>query len=465
MNENNSQSAQQVEIITFRKIWDIVKKYLPFVAAGVIVFAIIAAIFGTIWETSTKQSYAVSTVSLEYSGAENGKNPDGSAFDSQSIVSFSNITDALKNSRLNEKYSVADVADAVSVKAVVPSSIQKVLNSVSENSELTLEQFNAIKFVPTQFNVVVDCAKISENDALLIADNIAKAFISSFKTAYFGTTAFDIALPSDISDYDADYLEMADSLSVQLSAARSAITKYAAKAPDFISSENFSFSVLASSFAVLQDNCDKLSSYIASNGVLKDIDATKDFLQYRLDNLTAQIASKKETLSTLQALIDAYKYPTVNTGINTAVTIATSEIYNDMFKQASALSGEIEQLSAQNTNYTNLLNIIASTASVEPEKTEYVENSLTSLVASASSALARANNAMLQYNSAEGARAISVSNAAAMISISSTPWLLLFALFVIAGIIAGIIARGIFAARRAKKAANTSDFAAENAKE
>ena len=243
--QESTKSLRQVRIPKMKiSIWDIFRYILKWKL--LIVLAVVGCAALSVWYTNRGQSYEAQVV-IRYNDdcIKEGRNPKNESFDSYEIVSPDVISAVISDLSLTR--SVDAIRSRVRVNAIIPES-EKTME------ESKLKEGEKYVYHPTSFYVTYS-GRVGESEKQVhdILDSIVKNYLRAYVSNYIGQmTVNDLAFDDKIGN--ADYIEIAESISTRIDSTVTSLGNYYSKDTSFRSSRTgLSFSDIKDEYTHLQD--------------------------------------------------------------------------------------------------------------------------------------------------------------------------------------------------------------------
>lgn len=306
-------------------------------------------------------------VEFSYNGIENGKNPDGSDFNSTTFVSQKLIGDALDELHMDhdelEKIRLGIiVSDIVPEDAYERMTMYKPIYENAASGNLAAgEAMVGVNYYPTRFKITFDFKEtsMSRDEATLFLNKLTELYRNYFFEQYgyneaFGNNLIDL----DYTTYD--YSEAIDLFSSNLDSLKSYVNNLASddKTRFKSSATGYSFADLRAKINNIQElNLDYTSSFIAINNITKDEDRTLAYYRYRIENLTRSKQMAAEKLASITESINSYEKDQIiifgngTDSTNTQYSQASKE-YDSLISQKISTQSDLSYYE-QRINYYN----------------------------------------------------------------------------------------------------------------
>lgn len=352
--ENNEIYEADNGEISFKGVWTFLKKsFIRLVIYLLIAVALVTAIvLGVKFFARTDYSVAA-TIEFTYAGIASGKNPDGSAFDKETVRSVNYVNTALINAGLDETivaggYDIDSVRTRVSVNGVMPDAYVQKYNELvagGMSSADAYAQLAQMTFYPTKFVVSMrnfEGMGLKKHDAVKFLDELILAYTDGFLMKYSQSVVFSDSVFASESDLY-DYLDYYDIYSVRYAELENYLARMASVNSTVFDSGR-SFASLRSDVSFLNTQLSALKAFVTEKNISNDIESLKLSVKDQLDDL------KKEQ-TRLDTIIEAVEkqlkdiQPNTTTIVpggndQTIIQVEYPQAYYDLQKQ---LTGYYEQ--------------------------------------------------------------------------------------------------------------------------
>ncbi|MBQ8514968.1 MAG: hypothetical protein IJ496_06175 [Ruminococcus sp.] len=334
-----------------------------------------------------------STISFNYTGIEEGLDPNGCEFDTNAIKSDQVVTEALTEMSLSADLKET-VQNSIFIDGIVAdSAIEKIIqydsvyNASGTNGTTWMESMRDTSYHPTQYRVSFNYSNtgLSGDDAAALLNKILEKYQIYFFQTYGYSESISQSLLS-VSDDDYDYLIALDMYSSSLSSLENYIDRIAQDDTSQFRSEvtGYSFTDLADALQLIRSvDIDTLTSYILNNGVISDKDLMVSYYEYRIDNLSRSKKNISERLTSVQESIESYQKDTImvyESNTTTSSVTETSETYDNLIAQKIQLQSRVSGYEQQITDFEERLAAInKAKGNASEENREYVAERISAL--------------------------------------------------------------------------------------
>ena len=344
------------------------------VACGIAGIILAAVLFNT----NASRAGASASVLFSFTGAAEGKAPNGYPFDLSGVTADEVLEEALKASGLTGAYTPEEVREHIKVTGVYPEKVvQQMTQYVSLLDQSAESQAAVSDYHPTQYSVTLYAdldQKLGSDQLTGLLKNILTAYRGYFaKTCSMGLSATDAI--GDLTGYDYTYrvqviTETADQQSRYAE-------EMAELAPDF-QTNGKGFGEIALRFTNLQNDIDSVNAEIAMNAVSMDPERLKSQYESEINSWTHQLESKQEELKRVDQMMNAYEkegiiYVSSGSSVQKVENNAV-QTYEKLVARHQKLTEEIARLKAKiEQNQAKLADLNAGTAQEAAEDAEQAE--------------------------------------------------------------------------------------------
>lgn len=406
--------------ISFSSIFSNLKKFFVlWLAAAVIVMFLTAGISRVMQKTSYYGD-AKALIALNYEGAEEGLDPNGNELDITKIKSPSVIESALSSLDIN-----IDKADIirrnVNVDGVIPedslnemSLYYDVFSSGSSSQLSAAQSLIDTEYSPVKYIISFDY--FNTGFTLEEGKEILNAILNSYRSYFFETYSYNVALGSaaTVIDYkNYDYAEAVNIFSSTLDSLSDYIKKIERTDTNTFrsSTTGYTFDDLLSNVELLKStDLDRVSSYISINNVTKlDIKSMISYYEYKVEELTRKKNVSESTIKSISDSIEKYeKDPLIlvvgndQDGQSTDENDKSNEInkaYDDLVEKKLSAQAEISGYSKQIKYYNSIVDSFKKANTVNKDDAGTVEGYLDSLNTKLADLIGNVNKTADEYYS------------------------------------------------------------------
>lgn len=314
----NPDDDKDTIVISMSEMWNLAKKFF----ALWIVLAIVAAMFfagiAKVFQKSFYVGDMTALIGLSYDGAEDGLDPDGNELDITKIKSPSVIEDALSNLDMGIENSDR-IRQNIEITGVIPeeamdelSMYYDVFSAGSGSSLQAAQSLLDTSYYPTKYLVKLNY--FSAGYSFEQGKEILNEILNSYRTYFFETYNYNVALGSSVSVVDYSTYDYAEAVNI-FSDSLSSVTEYLnnikqSDSTNFRSTKTgLSFDdLLAEAELIKSNDLDQASSYITVNNVTKnDNESMVSYYSYLVENLERKKSISQSTLNSLNDSIESYE--------------------------------------------------------------------------------------------------------------------------------------------------------------
>lgn len=273
MNQLETRREFEDDDIDLMEIVRTLLKHKYVIGVITLVFTVVTVIGGITY--NKLNTHSTVTIGFNYPEIEVGKNPDGSIFYPENIISptiITNVYDINKGALKNKKKE--DFRKSIEINGIIPKAIQNKIENALKNGE-------KVAYTPTNYKISTD-----ENRSILmeLIDKSIADYLEKYKPNN------QVALVENLDNYD--YADIYRILNEKINILNNNIGQQEKK--NYVSNTlNFSFDELKSNLQTLQNvELQDFYSYYLVNGFTKD-EVTKII---RTKNLINDLQLKKEIL-------------------------------------------------------------------------------------------------------------------------------------------------------------------------
>ena len=322
-----------------------IKKWLPLIIVACIVMTAAVYLF-----LSFSQSYVASAViRFNNENAVEGKNPDGSDLDVNSIKASSIMSQVINNLELDQNlYSVDSLISRIQITEVIDEDEQ-------ERKDALLELGEEYTYEPTTFIVSFEATNSEGREfAGKVLDELLDVYFSDYSELYINS-ASTVNSISEIYDSNYDYIEMVELINDNIGDTVNTLSSRISNNSTFRSATTgYSFTDLATEFNYIKSvKISELFSQIFKYQITKDKDLLISKYNERIkeNGLAGSEAQKK--IDDVLELMDLYVEKMRESG-NTNITseYILDEVHN---RDLTDIYGELVGNGAQTVTYDKLI--------------------------------------------------------------------------------------------------------------
>ena len=312
-----STSGSEIDLINVFSHMGKRKKLIAYLVSLAILVGITCGAFYSGFEHLVgKGSYSRAMISFQYKGIENGLDPNGAAFDINTIKSPYVIQRALNNLGIEENY-IESVRENITIQGVVPEDAVEritVINQVAEKEPKYYENLLDVTYFPSKYIIYFyDDGTFGSRQMTQILNEILDSYKQYFLETYANSAVMSVT-SNLLGDNNYDYGESVNLVKTQIDIMLSYVREKMEEAPDFrAASTGLSFEdiVTALEFERTVDVA-KLSAYVESMALTKDKQRQTEYYDYLVRECSNRLSELQTTLDkTTQAIADYEKDPVV----------------------------------------------------------------------------------------------------------------------------------------------------------
>ncbi|HAG14871.1 MAG TPA: lipopolysaccharide biosynthesis protein [Ruminococcus sp.] len=331
-------------------------------------------------------------VSFTYKGIENGKNPDGTDFDVNTVKSPNVIEKAIGDCGFEPEL-LETVRKDILIEGLIPEdTVERITayKNIYENAQTgqlaAAQAMLAETWYSTQYTITFDYkdSGLNRSDAVQLLNTILDCYRDYFFERFGYNEALGSALATlDYTDYD--YAEAVDMFRTTLGTLKRYVNSLSSDDTTRFRSTatGYTFADLKSAISSVQDlDLDLISSYLNVYNITKDKDRLQAYYEYRIENLERQKKTDEETLRTIQESFDAYEKDQIiifsDTTTNTESSIASEE-YDKLINRKIAAQNSLSETDQSIEYYKQRLTALKRAVVGSTDKVEKIEVDLASL--------------------------------------------------------------------------------------
>ncbi|MBE7015915.1 MAG: hypothetical protein E7417_03745 [Ruminococcaceae bacterium] len=287
-----------------KKALDLVlNKYLK-AGRKTLIYIAVAAIFGallmTVYHWMSVSYINTMVITLNYEGAKEGLNPDGSRFKISEIKSDEVLNAAIEKAE-DDSLSVEKIKDRIFVDSKMPlSAIEKTSSSISQGS--------IYSYTPTEFDIYYSQKnKLKPNKSLDVLSALSEAYKEYFMAKYCEKNVIlDFDSDADLSQYD--YYEIQQVLEDKINSMINHLANHQSENSTFRSKKTgYTFKNLTNMLINLRDqDLAKLKAYIVQNQISRDTARFISKQDYLIDKDTQQYDTNMQASDITNSALSIY---------------------------------------------------------------------------------------------------------------------------------------------------------------
>ena len=391
---NVGNSEYEVDLFNVFSYMGQKKKLVSYLLIISLLVGMLAGCMYSLYEhMSGKGSYVRAMISFQFSGIEQGLDPNGASFDVTTIKSPYVIEQALKNLSISES-EIENIRENISIVGVIPkdaveqiTTYEKMAEKDAKNYEKVLE----VSYFPSQYVVYLyDDGSYNSKQLTEILNEVIASYKQYFLDTYANSEVLTVT-SNLLSGSDYDYGESIDLVKTQIQIMLSYVTEKMDEAPDFRSSKTgLSFDDIVTSLNFVKTvDIARLSSYVQSKSLTKDKSKQIDYYEYMIRETSNQISELQTQEESVQKIISSYeKDPVVIvSGADSTIEYGTKgEYYDQLVENKIKLDQQISEANTSlNEYYLQLNKLNEMTVSALSEDFEYADKLLDGLNSTISS--------------------------------------------------------------------------------
>lgn len=381
-----------------KKIFRLMKKrYLAFL---MLVFAAFS-VAGEMYHLLILSNLKGMVVMLNYPGAEEGLNPDGSRFVISEMTNDDILNAAKKGLRI-EKLSNGDIKQRLFITSKFS---QNAMNEVIEDIKGGMRG----SFVPTTFHVYYSQKnKFVKNETYEFLDALAKTYREYFYENHAENNSVLHFSRNDLKLDSYDYAEINDLLYEKAEQMLTLMKKHQEENRGFRSKDNINYGALRDELTNFRDvKLEKFKAYTVQNKITKNRLESSNKLIYLIDKNTIDFNKKSSASSIAKTALDKYDpqitavafVPSVD-NTNSYYMSRTKTGIDDLAKNSYNDGMEAATISAQLDAYNSRLSKIQFAPDTSADTLEYAEKYLSDILGeleSLSKKIVKLDNEFLKY--------------------------------------------------------------------
>ncbi len=310
--------------------------------------------------TDPSREYANASFMLLYSGAEEGRAPNGQPYSVDVIRGEDFLEGVIEKAGLKDTLSAEELAENMAVRGSYPRDIIQQIKSW--DSLLTSDPTRVVRlndYYPTNFSVsIYNEFKNKLSKAQLTG--LLNTLIEDYKLQYqkiYGAGVDWSSIDGIFSPDNRDYMQAVDLLMAKAQMVdKHSQALYEEK--QAFSYEGTTFAALSTrAQAIISSDLQSLSANITLNALSRDVDALRQKYAYEVENLNRKLLSLTRNLGQVETLIEGYEMDAtiyLGSGDN-IITVAgnSKETYEALVQAKADLSGEITATRISINDYTS----------------------------------------------------------------------------------------------------------------
>nr|QGT51266.1 hypothetical protein Firmicute1046_3420 [uncultured Firmicutes bacterium] len=353
------------------------RKYLSFITVAVITFAVIGEMYH-FFVLSTAKSMVIS---LNYPGAEEGLNPDGSRFNISELTCDEILDNAKANLKMKKQTNDSIRSHMYITTKFSRTEMDSVLDDIKSDSHAS--------YVPTSFYLSYSQKnKLAKNESYEFLESLAKSYEDYFNKNHAENNSilhFD-KNSYDFSDYD--YTEIYRILYDRADRMASLLNLHRSENRAFRSDDNINFATMKDELDNFRDvKLEKFNAYVVQNRVSKNRGANVDKLKYLMDKSGILYNKKHQASDIAKSALEKYDpkitavafipaFDNTRSFYMSRTKTGIDDIAKNSYEDGMDASRISKKLDSYNNNYQKLSQAPDSTA----EQIKYADEYLASVI-------------------------------------------------------------------------------------
>ncbi len=362
-------------LITLSRL--IKKKYLVFMAIVLAVFLL----FGEMYHFFILSNVKSMKLTLNYSGAEQGLNPDGSRFNISEMATDDIINEAKAGLKMEKESATAIKKRLFITTKFSQNAMDEVVSDIRSGMEGT--------YVPTTFYVYYSQAnKLRKNETCEFLNSLAETYRKNFYAKHAENNSALEYKPEEIDFSDYDYSEIYTVLSDKSEQMLSLVSQHLEENRGFRSKDNLNFGTLREELSNFKNvKLEKFNAYVVQNDISKDRPANASKLNYLIsknvlehDKLSQASDIAKDVLADYDAQIAAIAFvPSVDSS-NSYYMSRTKTGIDDLAKRSYSDGMEAAAVSKKIDKYSNIYEKLRGAADSSAEQLSAADGYLADII-------------------------------------------------------------------------------------
>ena len=333
------------------------RKITVIVLAACIIVSLVLTVI--LYTQNSGRTYATAFLQFSFSGAGEGKTPNGYPFDVNGIFSDEVLTEALEASGLTNTYTNDQIRDNLTIAGVYPENIVKQMTAYTSLLDKNAEQQASMTdYYATLYSVALYHdfdPQISKDQLKNLLNNILEAYRSYFaKTCAFSLQKEDPIADLSEYDYSQQLLVISEAVNQQSNFAREMVNQ----APDF-QQDHKGFDDIVVSYSSLKNDIDRLNASITLNTISKDRERLQKQYEMELRSLSHKLGATQEELKRIGELVSSYEKDGIvyvsTSGALQKVSSNATDTYDKLVVKHKELTDNITAINADIARYQTLL--------------------------------------------------------------------------------------------------------------
>lgn len=378
--------------LSFATVWAKIKRYLlPWLIAAVLSAAVIVLGVFLFSDASSVNSLNA-LISFNYTGIDEGLDPNGNTFDVYEVVSPKVVESALTELGMDTAR-IESVRASITISGKIPSDIydqmvayQSIMEMENSNALAAAENMLKLSYYPTQYTITMDYGRAGMK--LDEGEQVLNKILDCYRDYFFERYGYNEALGNAVSALDYtqyDYSEALDIFDSSLrelqdyvdSLKRDDTTRYRS------SDTGYTFADLSSTMDTFRTvDLEMISSYVDVYNITKDKDLLITYYQYRVESLNRSKAVQEEHLEALQQSLDAYEKDTIMVIAGEAASTTfgqNSDAYDELIESKISSQTTVAEYEQKIKYYQDRISKLKNSVDSSSAQIERVEKDLAAL--------------------------------------------------------------------------------------
>ncbi len=373
------------------------KKYFSFIAVAMIAFAIIGEMYHFVILSNSKSM----VIGLNYPGAEEGLNPDGSRFNISELTSDEILDTAKANLKMKNQSNDSIRSSMQITTQFSQGEMDEVVADIKSDSQAT--------YVPTSFHLYyTQKNKLRRNETYEFLESLAQSYEDYFNKNHAENNSILTFNENsyDFSDYD--YTEIYQILYNKAERMSTLLNIHREENRAFRTEDNMNFGTLRDELENFKNvKLEKFNAYVVQNRVSKNRSAYMSKLQYLIDNNGILFRKKRQASDIAKNALNKYDpniaavafIPSLDSSHSfymSRTKTGIDDIARDSYSDGMDATRVSKKIDSYNNNYQKL----SQAADSSPEQLKYVNDYLTSLIkdfSELSEKIVKVDNEYLKY--------------------------------------------------------------------
>lgn len=348
------------EGITFKKVGYFFKKaWLRMIVYTAVLALLVTAIAVPIKVFLKSEPIAQTSVEFIYKGIERGLAPDGSALDTDNIISTTVLANAVKEAKLEKKIKdVSSLRDAMRVEGVATDEYVKLIEAAQNGDKTAADRLLNYNMHPTRFDIIISDPSgeldLSDDQAKLLLNKVVKCYYDDFQERFSVSKMFVENSYVLSQNESLEFTNIYDIYLQSLDSIKTFLQEMSVSAGGFVSNKNSTtFAQLLSDANVLGSSYNQFNAYILSNNIWRDAAAAKSELETNKIDINNRLGPLNEYITALTDQIAKFQ-PNTTTSDNGGTHSVTVSYPNEYFVYQARLDDSNRQVRDYNVQLKNI---------------------------------------------------------------------------------------------------------------